>query len=61
MRRWLGFAATPKEVPLCTNELGSQQDQRLHPILAAMLAYWQKWTQKKDLRLPLAGPILQPM
>jgi hypothetical protein len=52
---------TYKEVPLYTNEGGSRQDRRLHPLLAALLADRRKWTRKKDLRLPLTGPILQTM
>jgi hypothetical protein len=50
-----------KEVPLYTNEGGSRQDRRLHPLLAALHADQQKLTRKKDLRLPLTGPIIQNM
>jgi hypothetical protein len=52
---------TYKEVPLFTNEGGSRQDRRLNPVLAALHADQQKWTRKRELRLPLTGPILYTM
>jgi hypothetical protein len=52
---------TYKAVPPYTNEGGPRQDRRLYPILSALLADRRKWTQKRPLRLPLTGPILQAM
>jgi hypothetical protein len=40
---------------------GVRQDRTLHPMLSAPLADRRKWTQKRELRMPITGPMFTVM